>query len=375
MKEFFTRNISAIIEKDLAKKMVLLSGPRQCGKTSLAKNILGNKQERYLNWDYAEDREKIINAQLPAGNGLIVLDEIHKFRDWRNTVKGFYDKLSPEISFLLTGSARLEYYSFGGDSLQGRYFLHHLYPFTVKELDIKSKNDFNQLLNLSGFPEPFFSGSETEKKRWSRNYRSLLVREDIRDLEQVTHLGKIEQLAMKLPELVASPLSVNSLRNSLSVAHATVANWCDILERLFYIFRIYPFAANRTNSLRKKPKHYHYDWSLVAEDGARLENLLAMHLLKWVKYRQDVFGEELELRYYRDNEGREVDFILAKDNQAIQAIECKVSAKKIDSNLKYFKKKFPEAEAIQVELNRDEAYQTPEGIKVRPFIDFLRGLI
>jgi uncharacterized protein len=367
------RLLQSQIISDLYRKMVFLAGPRQVGKTSLAKSIM-TREDYYLNWDFTEDRESILLNKWPVGKALLVLDEIHKYPEWRNTVKGLFDKRREELRILVTGSARLEYYSYGGDSLQGRYFLHHLNPLTVRELNISTMDDFNQLLNLSGFPEPFLSGSLVERNRWSRNYRTLLVREDIRDLENIHDLAKIEKLSLRLPELVASPLSLNTLREDLEVAHQTVSTWCDILERLYYMFRIYPFGNSKIKANKKQPKHYHYDWALVTDPGARLENLLAMHLLSWCQSQQDIHGRDISLNYYRDAEKREVDFILSENEKPFRAIECKTGSKDIDTGIKYFKKKFPDVECIQLELQNKKSYQSPEGIKVLPLLDYLKDL-
>ncbi len=367
------RTVTVSIEADLKKKIVLLAGPRQVGKTELSKALLTD-HSRYLNWDFDLDREEILKAKWPQGPGLIVLDEIHKFSNWRNSLKGLFDKRRNEVQILVTGSARLEYYSYGGDSMQGRYYLHHLFPLTVAELGITTRADFDSLLKFSGFPEPFNSGSEVERKRWSRNYRSLLVREDLRDLERVTDIGKIEQLALRLPELVASPLSYNSLREDLGVAHKTVVDWCNILERLFFIFKIFPFSNSRIRSLKKMPKHYHFDWALVDQVGPALENLVAVHLLNWCQFQIDVFGKDMRLAYFRDLEKREVDFIILEDDLPVKAIECKKGFKGIDPSLRYFKSVFPATECIQVELDCEKPYQNEDGIKVTPLISFLSAL-
>ncbi len=367
----YKRLIEPYVAEDLKKKMVLLAGPRQSGKTSLSKKLLTDSR-RYLNWDFGEDRELIYKETWPAGPGLIVLDEIHKYDNWRNAVKGLFDKRRDEVQILVTGSARLEYYSHGGDSLQGRYFLHHLFPLTVAELDIETRADFDALLTLSGFPEPFFGGSKTERDRWARSYRELLVREDLRDLERVTSINKIEQLAIRLPALVASPLSLNSLREDLDVSHAAITDWCNILERLYYIFRLRPLGGPSIKTIKKQSKHYQYDWSLVTEPGPRLENLVALHLLKWVTFQCDTTGKEIELCYYRDVEKREVDFVIVENNKPVRAIECKISAKGADASICYFKSQYPEVECIQVELECQRPLETSQGIKIVPLIEFLR---
>lgn len=368
------RYLEPFVRKDLAKKMVFLSGPRQVGKTTVARALLGRAEERYFNWDYDPDRERILRGEWPAGPGLIVLDEIHKHARWRNLVKGLFDKRRREIQILVTGSARLDLYRRGGDSLQGRYHFHQLHPLSVAELGLRTRKDLEPLLELSGFPEPYFSSSLTEKKRWTLEYRSRLLREDLRDLERVTEIGTLERLALRLPELVGSPLSYNNLREDLGVAHATVVRWVDILERLYFLFRIYPFGAPRLRAVKKPPKHYHWDWSLVTDPGARLENLVASHLLKWCHFERDTKGRDLELAYFRDIDGREVDFVVLEDRKPIRFVECKSTARDVPKGLRYLKERFPRVEAIQLTLEDGVDRVSTDGILTRSTTSFLAAL-
>lgn len=361
------------IIRDLRKKMVFLSGPRQVGKTTLAKSILeGDKG--YLNWDIPEDREAILRRELPAA-GLIVLDEIHKYSDWRNYLKGLYDKLKNKVQILVTGSARLEYYRYGGDSLQGRYHHLRLHPLSVSELGIDSMNEFRNLLDLGGFPEPFFSGSETESRRWSREHRTLIIQEEVRDLENVSDLGKLELLALRLPDLVGAPLSINALREDLQVSHKTVSTWLSVLERLYALVRIPPFGAPTIRAVKKEQKHYQYDWSIVTDETKRFENLTAMHLLKWVHYKQDTEGRNLELRYFRDIDMREVDFVVTENLKPVRFIEVKWSDAPVSKALMYMLKKFPGTEGYQIHYAGKKDFISPEGVRVMPALPFLRGLV
>jgi predicted AAA+ superfamily ATPase len=369
------RYLEAFVRKDLARKMVFLSGPRQVGKTTLAQNLLAGADERYFNWDFDPDRERILRGDWPAGPGLIVFDEIHKHRRWRNLVKGLFDKRRREVQILVTGSARLDLYRHGGDSLQGRYHFYQLHPFSVAELGLRKKEELEPLLALSGFPEPYFSGSQTEKRRWTLEHRSHLVREDLRDLERVTEIGTLERLALRLPELVGSPLSYNNLREDLGVAHATVVRWCDILERLYFIFRIHPFGTPRLRALKKPPKHYHWDWSLVTDPGARLENLVASHILKWCHFQRDTQGRNLELAYFRDVDGREVDFVVLEDEKPIQLVECKSGGRGVSKGLRYLKARFPKAEAVQLTLEDGIDRVSSDGIRTRSLMASLGELV
>jgi hypothetical protein len=353
--------------------MVFVTGPRQVGKTTLAKQTLG-RGPGYLNWDVPEDRERILRRQLPA-SALWVFDEIHKYRSWRNYLKGLYDGRRPGQRILVTGSARLDYYRFSGDSLQGRYHLLRLHPLSVSELGIRRQKDFLSLLELGGFPEPFFSGSQTEARRWTREYRDRFIREEITSLERVQDLGNLELLVLRLPELVGSPLSINALREDLQLSHATVAKWLQILERLYSIFRIAPFGAPRIRAVRKEQKHYHFDWSLVPDSSLRFENLVASHLLKWVHFIQDTEGRDLELRYFRDVDGREVDFVVVEGKRPLRLIECKWDDAPIGKGVRYLKARCPACEAWQISAVGKKDYITPEGIRVCPAPMLLSTLV
>jgi predicted AAA+ superfamily ATPase len=233
------RYLQEPIERDLQRKMVFVGGPWQVGKTQLGKAIVPDPAA-YLNFDIAEHRTAILKGELPATSAWF-FDEIHKYRGWRNYLKGLYDKSGPRKRILVTGSARLDFYRFGGDSLQGRYFYLRLHPLSLAEIGGKSPKDLATLLELSGFPEPFVTGDATYARRWSLAYRERLVREEVTSVESISDLAKLELLAIALPARVGSPLSINGLREDLQVGHATVARWLDVLERLYAIFRIAPF--------------------------------------------------------------------------------------------------------------------------------------
>jgi uncharacterized protein len=367
------RYLLSQVRQDLARKMVFVAGPRQVGKTTLALSLPG-AAAGYLSWDVAEHRERILKRELPS-SPLWIFDEIHKYRSWRNLLKGLYDSRRRGQKIMVTGSARLDFYRFGGDSLQGRYHMLRLHPFSAKELAIRTSAGLADLLKLGGFPEPFLSGSEVEARRWSREYRNRLVREDVAGLERIQDLGNLELLALRLPELVGSPLSINALREDLQLSHKTVDGWLKILERLYAIFRLAPFGAPRIRAVKKEQKHYHFDWSLVPSDAARFENLIASHLLKWAHFEQDAQGLDLDLRYFRDTDGREVDFVITDRRRPQLLVECKWGDAEVDRSLRYLKARFPEAEAWQVSATGRKDYITPEGIRVSPALALLNRLV
>jgi hypothetical protein len=365
--------LEAQVLADLERKMVLVAGPRQVGKTTLARGLPGGA-EGYLNWDVAEHRERILRRELPGGD-LWIFDELHKYRLWRNYLKGLFDARRPEQRILVTGSARLDFYRYSGDSLQGRYHLLRLHPLSAAELELATAEGLEQLLTLGGFPEPFFGGSEVEARRWSREYRNLLIREEVTSLERVQDLGRLELLMLGLPDRIGAPLSLNALREDLEVSHRTVASWVAILERLYGVFRLPPMGAPRLRAVKKAQKLYLFDWTQVPDPGARFEDLVACHLLKWVHFRQDAEGRDLELRYFRDLEGREVDFVVMERRRPVLMVECKASDAPLDKSLRYLKARFPSCPAWQLSAQGSRDYQTPEGIRVAPALRLLTDLV
>ena len=361
--EIMDRYLEKNILEDLKEKMVFVGGPRQVGKTTLALKI-APRHRSYLNWDILEDREFIFKQKFPVEN-FIIYDEIHKFHEWRNYIKGLYDKFKKKKRILVTGSGRLDYYRQSGDSLQGRYHFYRLHPFTVKELSLDKQKDMEDLLTLGGFPEPFLSGSQRKANRWMREYRSRIINEDIASLESSQKISRMELLSMSLPEFVGSPLSINSLRHKLGVAHKTVEKWLDIFERMYLIYRISSFTSKKLRSVKKERKHYHYNWAEIPDRGFRFENLMAGHLLKWVHFRQDYHGEDMDLFYFRDTDKREVDFIVTQNGKPVQAIECKLKERPVSPHLEYFKKRFPRTRCIQVHLEGFREYISSSGIEVQ----------
>lgn len=364
------RYLRGAIEADLAEKMVFISGPRQVGKTTLALSLLGATDARhpgYLTWDDVRARPLIRRGEMPAGERRVALDEIHKYARWRSLVKGLFDTRARGQSFIITGSARLEVYRRGGDSLQGRFHPYRLHPLSLPEVG-GGGDALETLLRFGGFPEPFLKGSERHWRRWQRERLDRVVRDDVRDLERVREISLIEMLVDALPTRVGSPLSVKSLREDLEVAHDTAERWITILENLFVCFRIAPFGAPRIRAVKKERKLYLWDWSMVEDDGARFENLVASHLLKLCHFLEDTEGLRLELRFLRDTDGREVDFVVMRERRPWFAVECKSGERAVSTAVRYFKQRTAIPRWYQVHLGSKDV--TVDGVRVLPFAKF-----
>lgn len=357
------RSLLGVIQKDLEKKYALLSGPRQVGKTHLAEAMLHHTGGRYYNWDDAEDREKILRKTF-VHDKIVVLDELHKYERWKGFLKGIYDKYHDALHVLVTGSARMDVYQKGGDSLLGRYYHFHLHPLTIGELASpaaippppgswtemgeKSHADLlEQLLQFGGFPEPFYAADAREHRRWSLARREILVREDIRDLSNIQNLSLVEHLLLLLPDRVGSILSVNSLKEDLRVAYNTILLWLNVLERLYIVYRLAPYSKQLARSIHKERKLYLWDWSQIADKGARFENLVAGHLLKAVQYWRDLGYGDYALHFLRDRDRREVDFCITCDHKPVVVVEAKLTDTRASDALVYFSERL-KVPAIQV---------------------------
>ena len=361
-------------------KMAFVAGPRQTGKTTLAKNLMKSfSTAQYFNWDDREFRKiwgKSLSSWLRKNlklksdkDILIVLDEIHKAKYWKRDLKGVFDIFHESLDIIVTGSARLNVYKKGSDSLLGRYFLYRLHPFSLGELSNKTpilpnklietaskksrpstKNTkiLDQLFKFGGFPEPYINAKENFHKVWQRGRVEKVIREDLRDLSRIPELSQIEILVSLLPDTVSNPLSIQSLSEDLEVAYTTVARWIKYLEQLYYSYTIRPYSRKIRRSLKKEAKLYLWDWSEIDSNGPRFENLIANHLLKTVHYWTDLGIENADLSYLRNKEKEEVDFLIRTNKKPLLAVEVKYKDTTVSNSLIKFCKQLNLSTAFQV---------------------------
>ncbi len=360
---------------DLHKKMVLLAGPRQAGKTTLAKSIATEfSSSLYLNFDSATDRKIVHETSWLPSTELLIFDEIHKMKDWKNYLKGVFDTKSPHQKILVTGSARLEVFNQVGDSLAGRYFLHRLMPLSPAECaKVGVDYPLERFLERGGFPEPFLSDTLVDANRWRLQYTDSLLREDVLNFEEIHNLKAIRLVFELLREKVCSPISYSSIAEDVAISPSTVKKYIQILEALFVIFRVTPYSRNIARSLLKEPKIYFFDTGLVkGDEGARIENMVAGSLLKHVYGKIDYLAENYALHYLQTKDRQEVDFVLVQDDVIKEMIEVKKSDASLSKGIDYFHKKYSYSACQIVKDLKHE--KVTEGVPILRMDRYLKNL-
>lgn len=394
------RIYQSLIESHLAehRQIAILTGPRQVGKTTLCKQSEGH----YFNWDNFDHRAKILSGPKAIAElcdldrprkerPIIVFDELHKFLHWKDFLKGFFDTYEEQCKILVTGSAKLDFFRRGGDSLMGRYLPYRLHPFTVAELihGTERKSDlldqpaelsdaaWSQLQAHGGFPEPYLKADPRFTRRWQNLRREQFIREDLRDYSRVNEIQLLESMAILLADRSAEQLVYASLAKQLQIAPQTAKSWVEILVAGYLGFLVRPYHRNLSKALRKEPKWYLRDWSGLSEKGSRAETLIACHLLKAVEYWTDTGQGKFELRYIRDKQKREVDFVVLRDGTPWFLVEVKQSDTQLSPNLKHFHEATGARHAFQVVLDLDHEpidcfdYTRPIVVPARTFLSQL----
>lgn len=365
MKRYLIDNIRT----DLNKKIILLSGPRQCGKTTLAR-MLSNSYD-YINYDSVDHRTLLKERSWDRKKELIILDELHKLKNWKSWLKGVFDTEGIKPKILVTGSAMMDTHKKVGDSLAGRFFQYRLHPLDLKEIKeiLKPKNlekALDTLLSIGGFPEPFLEGSISFYNKWKKSHLDIILKQDLVDLDNIHQISSIETLIQLLKGRTGSLISYSSLARDLQYSDKTIKKWLTVLENMYVLFRISPFNKNIARSLLKSPKYYFYDnGQVTGDDGAKLENLAACALLKEINKQSDCCGKQFELFFLRDKEGHEIDFLVTKDNKPHLAVEVKLSDDTASDNFKVFSDVLKGVTKIQIvkNLSREKTY--PSGIEIR----------
>lgn len=367
------RYLTDLVRHDCLQKVILLSGPRQSGKTTLAKRLFPVFD--YFNYDSPKDRLTIMDMQWKRDVEAVIFDEIHKMTEWKRWIKGIYDTEGNQPHLIVTGSANLEVFRKAGDSLAGRYFRFRLHPIDLKEACLYWKNNpqeaLERLISVGGFPEPFLNGKSSFYRRWKKSHVDIMIRQDILDLHSVHSIQAIETLLLLLESRVATTISYKNLANDLQVNDKSIKTWLEILENIYAVFRVTPYHENIARALLKEPKFYFYDIPRVQDSGARLENLVACALLKEINFIEDTLGFTMKLHYLRTKDGCEVDFLITCDTKPALCIEVKTSDNSPSKHFNVFRKHIGNVPCVQLVLHLNREFDTQDGIQVRDLTQYL----
>ncbi len=367
------RLLTPYIKRDSIKKIILLSGPRQSGKTTLTKQLF--KTFDYFSFDASEDRESLLKKQWRRDFECILFDELHKMPAWKRWLKGIYDTEGNNPRLIVTGSANLETFQKVGDSLAGRYFSYRLHPIDLKEgvtyWDKSVDTVFKRLMSCGGFPEPFLDGTLEFYRRWQKSHLDVILRQDFLDIYSVRSIKKLELLIDLLKPRVSSTTSYANLASDLEVDNKTIKAWLGMLENIYAIFTVTPYHQNIARSFLKEPKFYFYDIARVPDGGARLENLVACSLLKEIHFLEDTEGHQGRLHYLKTKDDKEIDFLIVMNDKPILMIEVKSSDDTPVRSFEYFQKFLGNIPRIQLVADIRREFTTEDGIHVRPLASFL----
>jgi hypothetical protein len=373
MERLYEHILSEHLENE--RQMLFLTGPRQVGKTTTSLKVAERRGRfTYLNWDNVDHQKPIVAgpsglaealdlATLRDDRPVLILDEIHKYPGWRNLLKGFFDTYAEAADVLVTGSARLSVFNTSGDSLMGRYFSYRMHPLSVAEIVRPAIGEppgerppaaidddaFDTLVEFGGFPEPLTKQDTRFANRWRRLRHQQLFREEMRDLTRIQEVAKVSTLAQLVVQRVGQLTAYASLANAVDASIDSVKRWLSTLESLYFCFAVRPWHRNVARALRKEPKFYLWDWSLVSEPGARFENFVAGALLKACHFWTDAGFGELDLHFLRDKEKREVDFLIARDGAPWLLVEAKSSGRPgLSPSLASYHEQLGNVRALQV---------------------------
>lgn len=368
-----TRSIAPFLHEFLDEKIVLLMGPRQVGKTFLSQSL--EKKFQYFNFDAIESRRDLLEKTWLRDKSLVIFDELHKMKKWKQWLKGIYDLEKGKNKILVTGSARMDTFKKVGDSLAGRHHSLRLFPFSIKELGVQNaKSAFYDMMKLGSFPEPFFSGSERKAALWRRSHIDMILRQDILTQEVLRDVQSIETLVELLSQRVGQGISYKNLSDELSVSPQTVKKWIQLLESYYIIFAIYPYTKNVAEAIKKEPRIFFYDVGRVnSDEGFKIENVVALHLLKRNAFLEDTEGAKMRLCYLRDKKKREVDFAIERNGKLTHLIEIKKSETDYNTHLNYYAERLKPEKSLHLvlELKKEKDY---ENYQMRDLCRFLMEL-
>ena len=395
----YPRLYTEILREHLAenRQMAFVSGPRQVGKTTVCRGMAST----YINWDDQDSRDRVLKGpaevarvaglqKVQARPPVLVFDELHRYPRWKTFLKGFFDVYGENAKIVVTGSSRLDVFKRGGDSLMGRYFPYRMHPFSVAELahpalrravcgkpQVLSENEWLALWTYGGYPEPFVRRDARFSRRWHNLRETQLLREDVREMTRIQELDQLVALAAILNERSSDQMVYATLARQVRVSENTVRGWVGALAALHVGFLVKPWHRNIAQAIRKEPKWFLRDWSMIQDTGKRAETFVACQLLKAVEGWTDLGFGKFDLFHIRDKQKREVDFLVTQDNRPWFLVEVKNAETHLSSALDLMQRQTGARHAFQVVIEEPYVevdcfrHQEPVVVPARTFLSQL----
>jgi predicted AAA+ superfamily ATPase len=316
--------------------VVAIIGPRQVGKTTLAKQLISDlgKPAIYLDLELRSDLFKLNDAELffsQHPDDLIVIDEIQNKRELYPLLRALVDKTRRPGQFLLLGSASPELIRHSSESLAGRIAYHQLYPFDLTEIAETASQ--NELWVRGGFPMALLAKKDELASRWMENFISTYLNRDLLQLGLNASSTVIRHLWTMMAHLNGQLFNATSLANSLGVTMPTIKRYVDFLEEAFLLKRLHPFSWNISKRLVKSPKVYltdtgvlHHLIGISGFDGLSGNPIIGSSWESFVLNQiLAIKKDQIDLWFYRTHQGTEVDLVFTKGLKIVATAEIKYS--------------------------------------------------
>lgn len=351
---------SSLIDALSDSPVVVLHGPRQCGKTTLARLVGDRRGYTYLTFD--DEVARASAESDPAGfldsvPSRVILDEVQRVPALFSALKATVDRRRDAGRFLLTGSANVLLLPSLADSLAGRMEILRLFPLAQTELARRPSSFLETLMNgafrtqrtdrlagglverivAGGYPAALARAAGRRRAAWYRDYIEAIVQRDVRDLTRISALDALPRLLALAAGQTARLLNVSELSGPFSVSRPTIRDYVTLLQRVFLLEELPPWHSNRLSRLVKTPKLHVGDTglacSLLGVDAAALHTdrsllgqLLETFVFQELRRQASWYADPLSFFHFRDKDGVEVDIVIERGARSVAGVEVKASA-------------------------------------------------
>lgn len=378
------RNIEVLIAESIENNPVsAILGPRQCGKSTLAKELLRKFENSiYLDLQRNSDLRRLDNPELffqNAKDQLVCIDEIQLKPELFPLIRSIVDETNNNGQILILGSASRDFIKQSSETLAGRILYSELTPFTIHEVE-DSFDEIRNLWNKGGFPRSYLSKSDRVSFNWRKDFIRSFLERDIPQFGNTAQVTAIGRLWSMVAHIHGQILNLSKIGDSLGVSHTTIRNYIELLEQTFMVRTLKPYETNLKKRLVKSPKIYIRDSGILHAllDITDFNNLLG-HIVfgsSWEGFViENILAELPDCKgyFYRTAAGAEIDLILERGNKKV-AVECKSSMAPNISKGFYSSLEDLEIEEGYVIAPVKESYPVKKNVFVMPLTEFIEKM-